>query len=174
MIELERQGDFDAALFDVFRWPEKKSLGRQLADDVLLVDEPCHDSASRELLMRRYLTREERADYEALTPRAQRDWLVGRVAVKEVVVFPHLILPLLALQRVAGSAPAVVLNALLWGVVHSLVEPLWGLVVWWPFLILSIALLAWRERGLLAAVAIVTAIHTLQNAVAAALALIVA
>ena len=62
---VDRRFESDAALFDVFRWPEKKSLGRQLADDVLLVDEPCHDSASRELLMRRYLTREERADYEA-------------------------------------------------------------------------------------------------------------
>ena len=85
-----------------------------------------------------------------------------------------MILPLLVLQRLAGSGPAVVLNALLWGGVHSLVEPLWGLVVWWPFLILSVALLVWRERSLGASIAVVTGIHTLQNAVAAALALVAA
>ena len=83
-----------------------------------------------------------------------------------------MILPLLALQRLAGPGPAVLLNALLWAVLHSLIEPIWGLVVWWPFLILSIAMLAWRERGLLAAIAVVTAIHTLQNATAAALAIV--
>ena len=85
-----------------------------------------------------------------------------------------MILPLLALRRLAGPGPAVLLNALLWAALHSLIEPIWGLVVWWPFLILSIAMLAWRQRGLLAAIAVVTAIHTLQNATAAVLALLAA
>jgi phosphopantetheinyl transferase (holo-ACP synthase) len=82
---VDRRFESDDALFAVFQWPEKRSLGVELAPDVRLVEEPCHDSASRELLMRRYLTGTERAEYEALTPRAQRDWLVGRIAAKEVV-----------------------------------------------------------------------------------------
>jgi hypothetical protein len=60
----------------------------------------------------------------------------------------------------------------LWGVAHSLAAPLWGLIVWWPFLIFSIALLTWRERGLLPAIAVVTTIHGLQNATAAILLLV--
>jgi hypothetical protein len=43
---------------------------------------------------------------------------------------------------------------------------LWGLVVWWPFLILSAIFLVWRsERGLGTAILMTTAVHALQNAV---------
>ena len=54
--------------------------------------------------------------------------------------------------------------AALWGVLHSLVAARWGLVVWWPFLIFSIAYLTWRPLGYWRAVGVVTAIHLLQNA----------
>ncbi|HEX4218652.1 MAG TPA: 4'-phosphopantetheinyl transferase superfamily protein [Acidimicrobiales bacterium] len=43
------------------------------------------DSASRGLMMRRYLGEDERADYERHTPRAQRTWLLGRIAAKDAV-----------------------------------------------------------------------------------------
>jgi hypothetical protein len=79
--------------------------------------------------------------------------------------------PLWLLSRFAGPEWAVVGSALLWAGAHSLAEPVWGLVVWWAFLVLSAALLTWRERGLWIAVLLVTAIHTLQNIVAAALSL---
>ncbi len=75
--------------------------------------------------------------------------------------------PLLLLDRLAGPRWAIVGSAVFWGVLHSLAAPLWGLVVWWPFLILSAILLVWRrERGLWSAMLIVTAVHALQNAVA--------
>jgi hypothetical protein len=45
-------------------------------------------------------------------------------------------------------------------------------VVWWPFLLFSIAILAWRGRGLLQTVAVVTTIHGLQNATAGLLLLV--
>lgn len=77
--------------------------------------------------------------------------------------------PLWLLNRVAGPGPAAIGSALLWAGAHSLAQPVWGLVVWWAFLVLSVALLTWRERGLWRAVLLVTAIHTLQNMVAAAL-----
>ena len=43
------------------------------------------DSASRALMMRRYLGEDERVDYERHTPRAQRTWLLGRIAAKDAV-----------------------------------------------------------------------------------------
>lgn len=72
------------------------------------------------------------------------------------------------LNRAWGLATAAVVSALLWGVAHGLVAPLWGMVVWWPFLILTIAFLTWRPRGLWLAIGVAAAIHALQNVVAGA------
>lgn len=75
--------------------------------------------------------------------------------------------PLLILTRFLGPAPAVVGSAMLWGVLHSLTAPTWGLVAWWPFLIFSAILLVWREqRSLAAGILVVIVIHALQNGVA--------
>lgn len=94
-----------------------------------------------------------------------------------IVVAPLLetliLLPMvLGFRRLLGPGPAVLLSALLWAIAHSLAAPIWGLVVWWPFLLFSVAILTWRDRGLLPAVAIVTSIHGLQNATAALLLLV--
>lgn len=89
------------------------------------------------------------------------------VVVGPLVETLLMIPPLLLLERVAGPGPAVIGSAILWGVVHSLAAPAWGLVTWWPFLILSIAMLTWRRRRLGTAVLVVTFIHGLQNGVAA-------
>jgi membrane protease YdiL (CAAX protease family) len=83
-----------------------------------------------------------------------------------------MILMILGLRRLFGAGPAVVLSALLWGIGHSLASPIWGLVVWWPFLIFSIAFLTWRERGMGTAILMVTAIHGLQNGTVALLLLL--
>jgi len=82
---------------------------------------------------------------------------------------------LLILRRLFGFTAAVLLSALGWGLAHSFgglafgggAVPAWGLVVWWPFLILSIAFLTWRTRGILAGGAMATAIHGLQNSLPA-------
>ena len=74
-----------------------------------------------------------------------------------------LAVPLLLLNRLFGLGPAVVGSALIWAVLHSLVVPTWGLVIWWPFLVMSIAFLAWRRRSLLTALGVAFAIHALQN-----------
>jgi membrane protease YdiL (CAAX protease family) len=71
---------------------------------------------------------------------------------------------LLGLRRLVGPGPAVVLSALLWAVGHSLAASIWGLVVWWPFLIFSIAFLTWCGRSFWLGVGLVTLIHGLQNA----------
>lgn len=89
-----------------------------------------------------------------------------------VVVGPILetllmILPLLGLNRLFGPEAAVLGSAILWGVFHSLAAPAWGLVAWWPFLIMSIAMLTWRRAGWSRAILVVFAIHALQNGLAA-------
>ncbi|HEX9946231.1 MAG TPA: hypothetical protein VGA98_01705 [Allosphingosinicella sp.] len=83
-----------------------------------------------------------------------------------------LALPLLALNRLFGPGPAVVGSAALWGLVHSLNVPIWGLVIWWPFLIMSIAFLTWRPRGLGLAMGVAFAMHALQNGFAVLLILL--
>lgn len=80
------------------------------------------------------------------------------------------------LVRVVRPGVAVILSAVLWGLAHSFgglltgigAVPTWGLVVWWPFLILSIVYLTWRGHGRFKAILVATAIHGLQNAVGAA------
>ena len=72
--------------------------------------------------------------------------------------------PLLLIDRFAGRAPAVLASAAGWGVAHSLAAPGWGLIVWWGFLIFSVAFLVWRRRGgYWAGIGIAAAIHGLNN-----------
>ena len=59
--------------------------------------------------------------------------------------------------------PVVMLSAIGWGVAHSLAAPVWGLVIWWPFLIFSTLYVTWRGSGRGQAIAIVTAVHALNN-----------
>ena len=78
--------------------------------------------------------------------------------------------PLLLMSRLFGPGPAVVISAVSWGALHSVTNhPAHGLVVWWGFLVMSIAFITWRPLGLLKSLAVVMAIHALQNSVAVAL-----
>ena len=58
---------------------------------------------------------------------------------------------------------AVVASSVGWGIAHSLAAPAWGLVIWWPFLIFSTLYVMWRGQGRLLAMAIVFAVHALNN-----------
>lgn len=71
------------------------------------------------------------------------------------------------LLRFVSPGVAVLLSALGWGIAHSAEAPAWGLVIWWPFLVLSISFVTWRERGFWPAVGIAALIHSLQNVVPA-------
>lgn len=77
--------------------------------------------------------------------------------------------PLLLLHRSFGFGPAVLGSAALWGVLHGLTAPAWGLTAFWMFLVFSTAFLAWRPRGYGAAVLVTAAIHALQNSLPALL-----
>jgi membrane protease YdiL (CAAX protease family) len=74
--------------------------------------------------------------------------------------------PLLLLNRFFGEGPAIIGSGLLWGLAHSWAVAIWGLVVWWPFLVFSAIILAWRKRSLATGMVLVICIHALQNAVA--------
>jgi len=89
--------------------------------------------------------------------------LIGVVPFLETLLLTG---PLVLLNRVFGPGPAVVASAIFWGGVHSLANN-WthGLVAWWPFLIMAIVFLAWRERGVLTAGLVVWLLHALQNSV---------
>ncbi|MEV4320049.1 beta-ketoacyl synthase N-terminal-like domain-containing protein [Actinocrispum sp. NPDC049592] len=75
----------DDRIWQVKLRPDRNTLGEPHPDGWVLVTEKWADSATRELMMRRYLTASERDSYSKLDLRAQRQWLVGRVAVKDAV-----------------------------------------------------------------------------------------
>ena len=58
---------------------------------------------------------------------------------------------------------AVIASSVGWGIAHSLLAVAWGLVIWWPFLIFSTLYVTWRGQGRLLAMAIVFAVHALNN-----------
>ncbi len=69
---------------------------------------------------------------------------------------------LLLLIRVP-PALAIAISSVGWGIAHSLIAVTWGLVIWWPFLIFSTLYAVWRGQGWVLAIAIVFAVHALNN-----------
>jgi membrane protease YdiL (CAAX protease family) len=76
---------------------------------------------------------------------------------------------LLLLLRLFPPAIAILVSAVGWGIAHSTVAPIWGLVIWWPFLIFSTLFVTWRGRSLWLAFLIPMCVHALQNLIPAAL-----
>jgi hypothetical protein len=93
----------------------------------------------------------------------------GEVALLLLVVFAPVVETLvmgtilLILLRFVGKGAAIAISAVGWGVAHSLEVPIWGLVIWWPFLIFSTLFVVWRERSVLAAFAMAALVHGLNN-----------
>jgi phosphopantetheinyl transferase len=69
----------------VFLFPEHNLIAQRQPGGWFLVQDRWPDPATRELVMRRYLSGAERADYQRRTPRAAQQWLLGRIAVKDAV-----------------------------------------------------------------------------------------
>lgn len=95
--------------------------------------------------------------------------LFALVVFAPVVETLIMVPPLLLLNRLFGPTPAAILSALGWAIAHSLQATLWGLIIWWPFFVFSSILLVWRRRSLATGMALVMAIHAMQNAVPALL-----
>ena len=70
---------------------------------------------------------------------------------------------LLMLLRFVRPTVAVLISAVGWGIAHSVQIPVWGLTIWWPFLVLSTLFVAYRERSLFAAFALPAMVHAMQN-----------
>jgi len=70
---------------------------------------------------------------------------------------------LLILLRFLPPVAAIILSAIGWGIAHSLQVPIWGLTIWWPFLVLSTVFVAWRERSLWLAFTLPMVAHAMQN-----------
>ena len=108
---------------------------------------------------------------QGLAPNAQAPEfpMRGLVAVGLLVLFAPIVetlimgVGLLILLRLLPPTWAVIASALAWGAVHSLAAPIWGLVIWWPFIVFSTLFVAWRNRSLALAFAIPMATHALQN-----------
>ncbi len=81
----DRRFQTDEKLWPLFTRPEEHLVGDVQPGGWELVTERWPDAATRELVLRRYTTEAERAEHDALTPRAQRTWLLGRVAAKDAV-----------------------------------------------------------------------------------------
>jgi hypothetical protein len=67
-------------------------------------------------------------------------------------------------RLVFSPTVSVFLSAIGWGIAHSTQASAWGLVVWWPFLIMSVLFVVWRQRGFWIAIMVPAAVHMLQNA----------
>jgi malonyl CoA-acyl carrier protein transacylase len=85
----DRRYAVDALTFEMLKWPERNVI----ADDAVSggrtayaqVRDRWADPATRELIMRRYLGHDEQASYHRQPPRAQRPFLLGRIAAKDAV-----------------------------------------------------------------------------------------
>ena len=75
----------DEVTFPAYLFPEHNRIAQRQAGGWFLLRDPWPDPATLELFMRRYLGAAERADYQRRTPRAARQWLLGRIAVKDAV-----------------------------------------------------------------------------------------
>ena len=75
----------DDAIWKVKIGPGNNMLSWLAPGGWCVVRERWPDTASREMIMRRYLNAAERAEYERITARQQRRWLLGRIAVKDAV-----------------------------------------------------------------------------------------
>ncbi|MBP2054987.1 acyl transferase domain-containing protein/phosphopantetheinyl transferase [Streptomyces griseochromogenes] len=81
----DRRFDNDPRTRPVERFPERHTLSEARPGGWALVHERWPDLASRELIMRNALGGAERTQYTERPPRGRRQWLLGRIAVKDAV-----------------------------------------------------------------------------------------
>jgi phosphopantetheine--protein transferase-like protein len=89
---VDRRFESDPVVWPVLIYPETSLISQMRPGGYSFAVEHWTTSASRDLMMRRYLSEAEREQYGARNPRAQREWLLGRIAVKDAVrhwLFQH-------------------------------------------------------------------------------------
>ncbi|WWM37058.1 beta-ketoacyl synthase N-terminal-like domain-containing protein [Streptomyces acidiscabies] len=81
----DRRFDNDPRTRPVERFPERHTLSELRPGGWTLLHERWPDLASRDLIMRNSLAGVERSRYAEHAPRGRRQWLLGRIAVKDAV-----------------------------------------------------------------------------------------
>lgn len=81
----ERRFETDEQIWSLHRFPEYSWLSEARPGGWVLTRERWGRTASRDVIARHYLTEPEREHYEARSPLAQRQWLLGRIAAKDAV-----------------------------------------------------------------------------------------
>jgi acyl transferase domain-containing protein/phosphopantetheinyl transferase len=81
----DRRFQTDDTLFALLKAPDRLALAQPQPGGWVLAREGWPDSASRDVVRRRFLGRAERAEYDTRNPNAQRQWLLGRIAAKDAV-----------------------------------------------------------------------------------------
>jgi hypothetical protein len=76
-----------------------------------------------------------------------------------------LMIPLFGLLRgiTKNQLALVFLSALVWALLHSILIPIWGLGVFWGFVVLSSSYLAWSDKSPKLAYWVTFALHALNN-----------
>jgi hypothetical protein len=103
-------------------------------------------------------------------------WVVYQVLLV-VVLGPFietlLMIPILAPMRRIGS-PVIIclLSGAVWALFHSLLVLLWGVAIFFTFVVLTASFLRWEKQSRKKAILVVTAIHGLNNLVALLLSLV--
>ncbi len=82
---VDRRFNSDDVLWPFLRFPDERTVAEHRPGGWWLLLERWTDSASRELMVRRYTDAAERTDYTARNPLAQRSWLLGRAVTKDAV-----------------------------------------------------------------------------------------
>lgn len=67
------------------------------------------------------------------------------------------------LLRFVRPERAILISAFGWAVAHSYQAPVWGLVIFWPFIIFSTLYVVWKQRSLTLGILMPFAAHLLHN-----------
>lgn len=67
------------------------------------------------------------------------------------------------LLRFVRAEYAIILSSLGWGIAHSYQAPVWGLVIFWPFIIFTTLYVVWKQRSVMAGILMAWAAHFLHN-----------
>lgn len=67
------------------------------------------------------------------------------------------------LLRLVRPDLAILISAFGWAIAHSYQAPVWGLVIFWPFIIFSTLYIVWKQRSLLLGILMPFVAHFLHN-----------
>ena len=97
--------------------------------------------------------------------------LIFLVVIFSPIVETLIMWPIIAgLKRLTSSYWSIALiSAFIWAVFHSTMWLIWGFIIFWPFLLMSMAFLNWQKVSNAHAYWMTCAIHMTHNSVAAAL-----